>query len=315
MKFKYLSILFIAVYMFSCKGEDVELNKLLEDNSAQATSLIGKELFSPKPSDELLNKFIQKRENYKKDPTAENLIWYGRFMAYMGKYREAIDLFSKGVEEFPEDARFLRHRGHRYITIREFDKAIEDYSNAVRLIAGKENEIEPDGMPNARNIPVSTLHGNIFYHLGLAKYLKQDFKGSLAAFKQCLSLSSKPDNQVSSTHWIYMNLRRLGDEEEAEKYAENIAQHMDVIENDSYYELCLFYRGMGSINELADLEDDSSGSDAIQYGMGNWFLYNGRHDHAKSVFMDLIKKDSWNSFGYIAAEAEIAKIMSENDKS
>ena len=36
------------------------------------------------------------------------------------------------------------------------------------MIAGKEDSIEPDGMPNPQNIPVSSLHTNIWYHLGLA---------------------------------------------------------------------------------------------------------------------------------------------------
>ena len=62
-----------------------------------------------------------------------------------------------------------RHRGHRYVSIREFDRAIADLEYAATLIEGTEDEIEPDGMPNAMNIPVSSLHSNIWYHLGLAR--------------------------------------------------------------------------------------------------------------------------------------------------
>lgn len=89
-------------------------------------------------------------------------------MAYLGDYKQAIKIFTEGSVKFPKDARFYRHRGHRFITIRCFDEAIRDFETAAKLVKGKEDEIEPDGLPNARNIPTSTLQSNIFYHLGLA---------------------------------------------------------------------------------------------------------------------------------------------------
>src|ERR1700741_2417376 len=69
------------------------------------------------------------------DPDA--LIWVGRRLAYMGRYMEAIDIFSEGVRRFPNDARMYRHRGHRYIPPRQLDKAIPDLERAARLMAGK----------------------------------------------------------------------------------------------------------------------------------------------------------------------------------
>jgi hypothetical protein len=41
---------------------------------------------------------------------ADALIWLGRRTAYLGRYREAIEIFSRGVTLHPRDARFLRHR-------------------------------------------------------------------------------------------------------------------------------------------------------------------------------------------------------------
>lgn len=118
------------------------------------------------------------REAYNRNPTiAEELIWYGRRTAYLGDYKEAIRIFTEGVKKFPNDARFYRHRSHRYITLRCFDDAIRDFKRAAKITRGKPDEIEPDGIPNARNTPTSTLQSNIWYHLGLAYYLKDDFKG------------------------------------------------------------------------------------------------------------------------------------------
>ena len=49
-----------------------------------------------------------------------------------------------------------------------------------KLVAAKPDEVEPDGAPNARGIPRSTLQSNIWYHLGLAQYLAGDFDGILS---------------------------------------------------------------------------------------------------------------------------------------
>jgi hypothetical protein len=35
-----------------------------------------------------------------------------------------------GIGQFPKDARFYRHRGHRYISSRCFDLAIKDFKKA-----------------------------------------------------------------------------------------------------------------------------------------------------------------------------------------
>src|SRR4029078_11810488 len=97
-----------------------------------------------------------------------------RGIAYLARSRDAIETFSEGIEKHPDDARLYRHRGHRYITVREFPKAIEDLTKAAQLRSGKPVQVEPDGQPNARNIPTSTLQSNIYYHLGLAHYLSGD---------------------------------------------------------------------------------------------------------------------------------------------
>ena len=101
----------------------------------------------------------------------EYRIWYGRRTAYLGNYKQAIDLYSKGIALHADNARFYRHRGHRYITLRCFENAIADLKKAVDLIKDQIDEIEEDGIPNAKNFPTSSLHTNIYYHLGLAYYL------------------------------------------------------------------------------------------------------------------------------------------------
>src|SRR6185503_2528830 len=56
------------------------------------------------------------RREYERDPNDANaIIWLGRRTAYLGRYGEAIAIFTEGIRKHPRDARIYRHRGHRYI--------------------------------------------------------------------------------------------------------------------------------------------------------------------------------------------------------
>ena len=252
-------------------------------------------------------KLTEARKNAETDPSADNLIWLGRRIAYLGHYKDAIKVFTQGAEKFPDDARFLRHRGHRLITVRCFDLAIEDLNRAAKLIKGKPDQIEPDGLPNARNIPTSTLHSNIWYHLGLAHYLKGDFKSALKAYREAEKVSTNPDMLVATTHWLYMTLRRLGREKEAAGVVAAIKPDLDVIENGDYYKLIQLYQGKTTPEELAKQISSGLSKETISYGLGNWFFYNGKRDKAENIFRQIILGNQWASFGHIAAEAELSR--------
>jgi hypothetical protein len=283
-----------------------EVAGALPADGAQAYSLRGKPLASPPPDRDALEKLDSARIAYEKDPTnADNIIWYGRRMAYTGDYRSAIRIFSEGIDRHPDDARMYRHRGHRYISVREFDRAIDDLEYAVKLIEGEENSIEPDGMPNALNIPVSTLHGNIWYHLGLARYLKHDWEKAYRAFQAGFDTGGNEDNRVSTAHWRYMILRRMGRAEEARRSLADIHPDMKVIENTVYHRLCLFYKGQVPLAEMAAEDADNPTGAAGAYGVANWFLYNGDMPEARRRLEALTNTAGWDSFGYIAAEADL----------
>ena len=252
-------------------------------------------------------KLKEAQAQYEANPnSADAMIWVGRRLAYLGRFTESIDTYTKGIARFPADARFYRHRGHRHITLRQFDKAIADLKKASRLVKGKPDEIEPDGQPNERNIPTSTLQFNIWYHLGLAYYLTGENQKALDAYRECLKVSKTPDRLVSTTHWLYMTLRRLNRNAEAVKALEPITEGMDVIENTSYYRLVLMYKGILPVERLMEeTQGDSAASHSVLYGVGNWHLYNGRREQAVEVFRKIVSSQQWTSFGFIAAEADL----------
>lgn len=252
------------------------------------------------------------RRRFEAKPNDPGLrIWLGRRLAYLGRFSEAIEVYSEGIKKFPWDARFYRHRGHRYITLRKFDLAIGDFEKAAKLIKGKPDEVEPDGQPNVRNIPTSTLQFNIWYHLGLSYYLTGQTQQALNSYRQCLKVSKNPDALVATSHWLYMTLRRMNREPEAARALEPISESMEIVENDGYYRLLLMYKGAISPADLLPetlKQAGSAGSNSILYGIGNWYLYNGRRDDARKVFRQMVTGDQWTSFGYIAAEADLKRL-------
>ena len=281
----------------------------------EATSLLGEALYPPPLPEERRRdyeaKLEQAREQSEKNPNdPDALIWFGRRAAYLGRYREAISLFSKGVERFPSDPRFYRHRGHRYITTRQFDLAVADLEKARALIFNRRDEFEPDGIPNERNIPTSTLNANVWYHLGLAYYLKGDFESALPAYRDCMEFSKSLDMLVATSHWLTMTLRRLGQEEEAREVLEPIREDMDIIENKDYHRLLLMYQGKVSPESLLS-EAAKAGALAnatVGYGVASWHLYNGRREEALGIFRRILEGEQWAAFGYIAAEAEVQRL-------
>lgn len=288
-----------------------------ETRTPEATSLLGKPLFAPTPSPERLAALEKDLAAAKgaldKDPSsADAAIWVGRRTAYLGRYREAIGVFTAAIAKHPSDPRLYRHRGHRYITVREFDKAVADLSKAASLVADRPDEIEPDGQPNARGIPTSTLKTNIYYHLGLAHYLKGEFERAAEAYGLCMQHSKNPDMQVATAHWQYMTLRRMDRAADAAKVLQPITAGMNVIENGSYHKLLMMYKGATEPDALlASAQAEALDAVTIGYGVANWHLYNGRRDRAREVLSSIVEgkgATQWAGFGYIASEADLARL-------
>ena len=244
---------------------------------------------------------------------ADSIIWLGRRLAYLGRVREAIDVYSRGLALHPDNPWLYRHRGHRYLTLRQLEPAIADFERAQRLVAGRPDEVEPDGQPNALNRPIGTLHSSIAYHLGLAYYLGGDFARAVPVYRRELEAAQNDDRRVSVAHWLYMSLRRQGRNADAAAVLSSIRSRMDVIENETYHRLLLMYKGelpADSVLAMTPSGEMSVTDATAAYGMGNWHFYNGRRAEAESVFRRILAGGQWGAFGYIAAEAELARWQS-----
>ena len=278
----------------------------------EAFSLYGEPLYPqpqrPETLDEQTKLYSKALKDWEAAPDdADTIIWLGRRIAYLGRFREAAAIFSHGKEKHPNDARMYRHRGHRFISLRLFNQAIDDLEKSAELIEGKPDEVEPDGLPNQRNLPVSSLQFNVWYHLGLAYYVLGDYESALDCYQECMKVSELDDKKVATSHWLYMTLRLLEQQEEAESVLSIISKDMDIIENQHYHQLLLMYKGERKPEEVMD-EARKQGALAVAtvgYGVGNWYYYNGQEEKAVELYNEVLDTGGWAGFGYIAAESDL----------
>ena len=253
-------------------------------------------------------------ENFNQNPNSDNLIWIGRRHAYLGNYESAIKYFSQGISTYPLDARFYRHRGHRLITNRCFERAINDLKKAANLSNNKSNEIEPDGLPNALNIPTSTLKGNIYYHLGLAYYFESRLKEAMLAFEKCIELSKNNDSFVAAANWLYIIYYQLNKINKADKLLAKIDNQMNLIENNSYLIILNLYKDSNSQIEIEKkiFKEESLNNITVAFGLGNFYLLKGETEKAYKIYNLITNSDQWSSFAYIGAEVMLKKLSNIN---
>lgn len=324
---KYLSPVLICLLVFcffQCDltkraqntktDSSIESTKKVPVKQKPVTAFTGEKLYPPAESE--TSKYRKDsllaiaQANFDSNPDSlDYIIWLGRRTAYLWQYHKAIDIYSKGIEKHPDAPELYRHRGHRYISIRKLDNAIADFEKAAELAKNRPVQIEPDGIPNSINQPLSNLQFNIYYHLGLAHYLKGDFAKAAEVYEKCMDYTLNSDLIVATVDWLYMSLRRDNRENEAKRWLRYVDPNMRIIENQRYFQRLLMYKGQVQAEDLFNFEPESLDAqlDLVTqgYGVGNWYFYNGNREKAKAIFEQLLATDYWSAFGYIAAEADM----------
>lgn len=307
-------MVWMLLLLVSCAAPPSEEEAEIDDRqgvAAEAFSLDGQPLMRPMldpVTDSIYTaQWIDAAHAYESNPDdVDALIWLGRRTAYLWRYQDAVGIFTNGIRDFPDDARLYRHRGHRYLTLRQFDAAIADLTKAAELIEGKPDQVEPDGLPNAANIPVSTLGFNIWYHLGLAHFFKGDWDAAASAFTRCLEFSGNDDAKVSTYDWLFMSLRRAGRDSEAQALLGKVRRDMTILESFAYHRRLLMYKGLIDPETLMTETEANPLEWVTQgYGLAFWMRELGDHAKADSILNNVISTGYWSAFGYIAAEADL----------
>jgi dipeptidyl aminopeptidase/acylaminoacyl peptidase/tetratricopeptide (TPR) repeat protein len=286
------------------------------DRQPEATSLLGQPLRSPElpaaARAALEADLAAAHAEFVKAPDSpDTAIWVARRLGYLGRYREAIRVLTDALARHPDDVRILRHRGHRYLTVRELDRAGADLARAAELVRSRNlpDEVEPDGAPNAYGVPTSTTNFNVFYHLGLAHYLRGDFAAAAEAYRAGLAFSQgSNDRLAATTDWLWLALMRLERRDEAALALAAVASDLPVYEDQTYLDRIRLYKGEIGPEQLLAAADGSVDLATRAYAAGVWHLLRGERERARELFVRTLANPQWGAFAVLAAEAELARM-------
>jgi tetratricopeptide (TPR) repeat protein len=230
---------------------------------------------------------LRARQALEADPkNVDKVIALGVAQAGARQFREAIVAFTEGLMVSPGNPMLYRWRGHRYLSVREFDKAQRDLE--VGLTADPTNY-------------------GILYHLGIVRFVRGDFAGAAQLFARAQPRAPDAGELAGSTDWLWMSLMRAGKKAEA---AAMLAKRPDSLEvNNAYRQRLKLYRGEITPEQVFTPADTADVQVAtLSYGLGNWYLVNGDTAKAKSYFDRSVKSGGWPGFGFIMSEVELRRL-------
>ena len=218
--------------------------------------------------------------------SVERIIQLGVAQSGARQFREAIATFTRGLAIAPNDPVLYRWRGHRYLSVRDHDRAMADLSRGSRLD--------------------STNYG-INYHLGVLRYLRGDFAGAASAFARAQPHAPDAGELAGSTDWLWMSLQRAGRGTEAQAM---LARRPDSLATTAAYAQRLrLYRGEITPEQVLTPADTTDVAVAtLSYGVGNWLLVRGDTTAARAWFRRSIASGGWPAFGFMASEAELRRL-------
>ena len=203
------------------------------------------------------------------------------------QFREAIETFTRGLAIAPNDAMLYRWRGHRYLSVREFDKSLADLTKGLGLD--------------------STNYG-VLFHLGILRFLRGEFDAAATLFAKAQPRAPDGGELKGSTDWLWMSLSRVGRKAEAASMLARKPDTLPAPPGYAYASRVRLYRGeltpetLFSPADTADLQVAT-----LSYGLGNWFLVRGDTARAVAQFERAVKSGGWPGFGFIVSETELAR--------
>ena len=204
------------------------------------------------------------------------------------QFREAIETFTRGIAIAPNDAMLYRWRGHRYLSVRELDRAMTDLTHGYTLD--------------------STNYG-ILYHLGVLRFLSGDFNGAAATFAKAQPHAPDGGELAGSTDWLWMSLSRAGRTAEAKAMLGRRPDTLPTPPGYAYVSRLKMYRGEIKPEALFSPSDTADVQVAtLSFGLGNWYLVHGDTAKAKTAFQRAIRSGGWPGFGFMVSEAELRRL-------
>lgn len=229
------------------------------------------------------------------------VIWHARFVGYTD-YASAVAMYTEALRRWPDEPWLLRHRGHRYLSLRKFAEAKADLSRAYELTRGKPDLVEQDGQPNPSGIPTSTLQSNIRYHLALAHFLTDDFQPAAEIWAADAEVAKNFDQRVAATYWQVLSLARAGNLGAARRVLATVRGDWIIIENGSYHRLLLWMKGELPEADLRASMSSPLERQTIGNGIAQWKFATGDRAGSAAARAEVLATGPSAAFGFIAAE-------------
>lgn len=305
-------IVFVLICLAALAQQQQSLEKLnipkSEESVAnadqpQAASLSGNALFGLKDKDQRISTAQKALDKAPDDP--ELRLSLGRLQDSQLRFLESIATYGEGVEKFPGDYRFLRMRGHRYLSVRKFEQGLADLQKAAKLV--------PNSFDSA-------------YYLGLAYYFNGDHAQAAAEFGRCEDQMKRPlkeqanlmggrsceglreeeNVRIPLQYWRYLALRRAGLSAEARKYLdEQVNPLLTITVTKPFYEALLFFKGVKEINEMmAGANEGSRDFLTRSSGVATFLFTEGERAQACGIWARNAMDPNWDHVGVINAESE-----------
>jgi Flp pilus assembly protein TadD len=212
-----------------------------------------------------------------------------RALAAASRHKEAIPACSESLRLRPDNAAALRDRGHYYLNLGQVEPALADLTKAAGL---------------------ARTDRGVYYHLGVAYYLKGDFAHAAAAYQSCLD-NSKGDDAIECIAWLYPSLVRAGRKQEAAALLARVQPDPAVTGHPAWYlDRLLLFKGARTEEQVAaNLNAEGALSvSSIGYSLGLWHLLNGRPQRAREYFEKAVATDFTPAWGYRCAEADLKRM-------
>ena len=276
----------------------------VEPSRERGQTLLGMPLEEPDWSSEVRARLEEDlaiaRAQFEVAPEREDsFIWLGRRLGYLTRWEEAIEVFTRGLEVHPESYKLYLFRGRHRARNRQLDLAIEDYRRAAELVEDRQDSFEPDGIINARHQYLGTYKSNIHYYLGQTSYAVGDYETTLRGMERSARepLGPSADRDVSTAFWRYLAHRKLGQHQEAQAVVDDVADDLELIENFTYYDSVLFFKGTRTAEELLPEADSLT-----KFAIAMVHHFRGEQDRAEEMWLDTV---NGSAQGFWPAEAEL----------
>jgi tetratricopeptide (TPR) repeat protein len=243
------------------------------------------------------------------------------------RYREAIELYTKGLAIAPDDYRLPLGRAHRLIRLRRFAEALDDLNRSA--------ELDPYGF-------------NTAYLRGLTHYLRGEFDRAADEYGRCMAWAQDDDalalveqgkvpgdprhcmliatddrTRVAITGWRYRALRRAGRDREAAQLLDSVTEGLSLTDpgaedyqgstikpdsNAHYYRTLLFYKGLLTEEDILDKEALGGQWSTVAYGVAVFHLVEGNKERAVALMREVVAEPYWARFGHVAAETDLLRL-------